>query len=455
MADSINKYASEAEYTSASHGSTPEVSKVLGSVSPVRYDGRNTDTTGSPSVGDAVYLDPDDNVRFINGKTLVPAELDSNWYPVGVVIKRNGRCVRIRYKNAISYTGFIICKAYKLSNQTSNTISFTVPVNASSTITLSDTFTATKSLSTNPTGFIAELDTWLRSHQPDENGRGGAKLSWHAEYIGETPYIICDSFVPAKEISTTGMTSSWTRVYPLFTDPMNAFKTNANAWAGSFMVLWPERIIKNQDGSATVVPTANVNPYADAPVVTETAFNTSEYCADLRSTWGTYDKYIWSHSLKWPAHDSIIDTWYNVSLKISREMGSHTVPNLAGDNVPYYRSINRALTPDTGARKNAVNAAFNWYYPGLIETYEYYYPRLYSVTDDPVFSTLVKIGSNETTLAQIQGSNIITNCFKNSNVPWLASKNGCYISYWGYYYDLWHMSHKFYPFADYDLTGRT
>jgi len=451
MADSINKYASEAEYNSASHGSTPEVSKVSGSATPVRYDGMNTDTTGSPSVGDAVYLDPDDNVRFISWKNLVPGALGNGWYPVGVVINRFGRNVRIRYKN---YKAYSVASAmfYKLSSQTSNNITFQVPSASQSTtlVELGATFTASKSLASDPSGFISELDSWLRLHQPGKNGNPGMILNWHAEYINNIPWLVCDCVNNSNiNLACTGMTATITTYF----QPQTTYFMTLPIKCGCDL---DHGIIFNADAmiarGAVRTPTSTVNLSTPGDPVTEDAFNNNEYCTALRAKYSTYMDYVCDRTLRCPTKSHAYFTaLHNKSYQLSHDMASCTFPNIDGVTTNYFQMCVWANAPDTSSRSAAVNASFKWYMPGVIEGYEYCCDRG-TTMDDPVWSTMGKISDNQNTLASIR-TVIGLNSYKNDRVYW-RMYGVSNLSYGGGTRDPFYTFARL-SFADYDLTGRT
>ena len=436
-----------------SHGSTPEVSKVIGSVSPVRYDGRNTDTTGSPSVGDAVYLDPDDNVRFISWKNLVPGALGNGWYPVGVVINRKGRKVRIRYKYYKS-SKTADPMVYKINSQSSSSITFTVPdtANGTTTVALGVTFTATKSLSSEPTGFIAELDAWLRAHQPGQNGLPGIVLTWHAEYINNTPYIICDTTNTKNDVnvSSSGLSISIQSFYMAPESYYSSLPTNYGYNLGHGLICNTDTLLAF---GGTVTPTSNVNPAVSGSPVNRDSFNNSQYCETLRSTFSTYEAYLDSRCLACPTQKhGYFSAWNNRSYELSVQMAKYTYPDINGNIKPYFKAIVWSLAPCEDAnRASAVNAAFKWHMPDVIEMYEYLHGRG-STTDDPVWSTMGKIGDSHGTISNLRNVYAI-NSWKDHQTQWKES------GLWSLTYDGGnHERHRTYPqlsFADYDLTGRT
>lgn len=452
MAEAFNKYSNEAAYEAVSHGTTsPEVSKVLGSSNPVRYDGRNTDTTGSPGVGDAVYLDPDDNVRFVGWKNFVPVAMPSGWYPVGVVINRFGRKVRLRYKymkNSETTEPMI----FIINSQSSSAITFKVPdtLSGTTTVDLGVTFMATTSLSTSPEAFVVELDTWLRSHQPGTGTLPGLELKWHAEYISNKAYIICDSANRKNDVNVTSTGLSLS-IVSFYAAPENYYMYLPTD-GGYNLAHGP---ICNKDAmlafNGTRTPTSDVAPSSNGSPVTLDAFTNSPYCATLRSTFGTYEVYLQSRLFACPTKKHpYYDEWNGRSYDLSTEMASCTYPNIDGVDRPYFKAITWSVAPDEDTtRATAVNTAFRWHMPDVIETYWYVHGRG-TTQDDPVWSTLGKIGGDSGTMSAIKRTYAI-NSWKSAETRWVIS------SLWSLTYDGGnherHRGQSHMSFADYELTG--
>lgn len=342
---------------------------------------------------------------------------------------------------------------YKLTNQTSNTITFQVPVSVAGTtvVDLGVSFTATKSLASDPAGFIAELDAWLRSHQPGTNGLPGMILNWHAEYINNIPLIICDNSNArdAGAIKGTGMTTSIMVFYP----PPIGYNPNLPIKCGAEL---SHGILLNADamiaGGGVRTPTSTVTLTTPGDPVTEDAFNNSSYCTALRAAYTNYMDYVRDRVMVFPtmSHKYFTD-WHNKSHKLSHDMASYTYPNIDGVVSKYYPMCAWAIAPDESARASAVNSSFDWYMPGVIEGYEYCCDRG-TTMDDTVWSTMGKISSNQNTLSNIRLTTAL-NSYKYENCSWRMYRVAN-LSYGGGTHDPYNAIPRL-SFADYDLTRRT
>jgi hypothetical protein len=89
----IKKFSTVAEYNAAQKPTTESMVSLAGV--ECKYDGINV-VTREPEDGDALYLDADGNKVFLKGGNELNTELlPASWTPVGAVIERTGRKVRV------------------------------------------------------------------------------------------------------------------------------------------------------------------------------------------------------------------------------------------------------------------------------------------------------------------------------------------------------------------------
>lgn len=393
MADALNKYSTKSDYEAATHSSGySEVSYIADRDISV-YDGCNVETTRSPNVGDAVFLDASGKKRFIRGKGFDMAKVPNTWTKVGVVLLRKGNVVTIGYHSQI-VGKYLNAWVYPFT-PTSTTIVFSAVSAAiyDNKKATDQTFTASAAYDPNhPEIFCTELDTWLRANQPDENGVGGCKYSWHAEIIPwydtstktvyEQMVILADSVLNYRQYSNGNLVKS-------------GGTTNNNMFTQipvDYYVL-----VANNSIEATVRSPVCNEARAKTYWYSRTSGdlkNKTDYDADatLTAKYATYEDYIHGYSLKWPSMAGKQHDYAPYEYDWNKQMRWQKMHNISGTEVPVFSSVNYANYPD--GESGTVSGAFRWKLPNITSAFELFcnMPETFG-------------GTINTTLQQLGGTN--------------------------------------------------
>lgn len=375
MSDTINKYATEAAYRADTHAtSLDEVSLVI-ETGDVHYDAHNTFINRNElKIGDAVYVDDSGNRVYISGPTLKASDLESSLHPCGVVVSRNGSKAKMLHWNIVSRRGtFVSAYTWKFVPN-GDPVKFKVikatdsGAVSNTTVEMPVTFTATKNYSTDMAGYTAELDTWLRANQPENANIGAISYQWHAaimeDYTG-TPHchLISERTAFASYAGNTGCTTGGTLTCNMY-GKETAYgsllrKNNTSVSFAGYNKHYIMEFYSTHDGRA---PTASMGETTYG-FAAKTPFETSEYCANLRTKYGTWENYVDSIMIK----NMLTGNQSKMAgreLENSRWMASQQVTHLNGTTNPLFPAGYYSVNPDTVA---IVNSSFEWHMPSVPE----------------------------------------------------------------------------------------
>ena len=254
--------------------------------------------THNPQVGDAIFLDDQKKVIFIQGSTIVRSLISNNWTHVGYVYMRKGRQVGVIDKNAADVKYLDVCQ-YAITAISSTTLAIKLRMSPDYAVdtTVDVTLTSTAIDATS----AAEISAAVAAKATEV---GDTKDWWayladaegnKVESDGTQIIIQCDTCVDYRFyiVSATGCTIAhitW-----------GDMPENSTYWRGErgyYTNYWGVMNIARTKAWATSngrVPSTNepVGPRAgnDAPVK-PSEFESSQYCADLRAAYKTYEEYL-------------------------------------------------------------------------------------------------------------------------------------------------------------------
>lgn len=293
----IKSYPNKAAYDAAVKPTIESQVSMIETTREILVDGVNVITT-SPVVGDVVFLNESNEITYVKGGSWIQkAIIPSAWVHVGYVYLRKGRQVGVIDKNAADQKWLDVCQyAITAISGTSLTINLSMApsyaqvattvelastdIDATNAAAISDAVAA-KATEVGDTrawwAYLADAD----GNKVDENG---------------TQIVIqCDTCTDYRfyNVSATGCTIahiSW-----------GDMPENSNYWRGErgyYTNYWGVMNIAKTKAWATGsgrVPTQNepVGPRAgnDAPVK-PSEFASSQYCADLRAAYSSYEEYL-------------------------------------------------------------------------------------------------------------------------------------------------------------------
>ena len=293
----IKSYANKAAYDAAVKPTIESQVSLIETTREIIVDGVNVITT-SPVVGDLVFLNESNEITYVKGGSWIQkAIIPSAWVHVGYVYLRKGRQVGVIDKNTADLKYLDVCQyAITAISGTSLTINLSMAPSyglVATTVSLASTdinAANAQAISTAVAAKAAEVgdtrDWWAYLADADGNkvDSGGTQI-----------IIQCDTCVDYRfyNVSATGCT-----IAHITWGDMPESSAYWRGERGFLTNYWGVQNIARTKAWATGsgrVPTANepVGPRAgnDAPVK-PSEFETSQYCADLRAVYKTYEEYL-------------------------------------------------------------------------------------------------------------------------------------------------------------------
>ena len=293
----IKSYPNKAAYDAASKPTIESQVSMIETTREILVNGVNVITT-SPVPGDLVFLNESNEVTFIKGGAWIQkAIIPSAWTHVGYVYFRKGRQVGVVHKDGADQKWLDVCQyAITAISATSLTINLSMAPNYAQVATTVE-LASTDIDATNAAAISAAV-----AAKATEVGDTRAWWAYLADADGNkvdsdgTQIIIqCDTCTDYRfyNVSATGCTIShisW-----------GDMPENSNYWRGErgyYTNYWGVMNIARTKAWATGsgrVPASQepVGPRAgnDAPVK-PSEFASSEYCANLRAAYATYEEYL-------------------------------------------------------------------------------------------------------------------------------------------------------------------
>ena len=293
----IKSYPNKAAYDAASKPTIESQVSMIETTREILVNGVNVITT-SPVPGDLVFLNESNEVTFIKGGAWIQkAIIPSAWTHVGYVYFRKGKQVGVIHKDGADQKWLDVCQyAITAISATSLTINLSMAPNYAQVATTVE-LASTDIDATNAAAISAAV-----AAKATEVGDTRAWWAYLADADGNkvdsdgTQIIIqCDTCTDYRfyNVSATGCTIShisW-----------GDMPENSNYWRGErgyYTNYWGVMNIARTKAWATGsgrVPASQepVGPRAgnDAPVK-PSEFASSEYCANLRAAYATYEEYL-------------------------------------------------------------------------------------------------------------------------------------------------------------------
>lgn len=293
----IKSYPNKAAYDAAVKPTIESQVSMIETTREILVDGVNVITT-SPVVGDVVFLNESNEITYVKGGSWIQkAIIPSAWVHVGYVYLRKGRQVGVIDKNAADQKWLDVCQyAITAISGTSLTI------NLSMAPSYAQVATTVELVSTDIDATNAAAISAAVAAKATEVGDTRAWWAYLADADGNkvdengTQIVIqCDTCTDYRfnNVSATGCTIahiSW-----------GDMPENSNYWRGErgyYTNYWGVMNIAKTKAWATGsgrVPTQNepVGPRAgnDVPVK-PSEFASSQYCADLRAAYSSYEEYL-------------------------------------------------------------------------------------------------------------------------------------------------------------------
>ena len=294
----IKNYANKAAYDAAVKPTIESQVSLIETTREIIVDGVNVITT-SPVVGDLVFLNESNEITFIKGGSWIQkAIIPSAWTHVGYVYTVKGKQIGVIDKNGADQKFLDVCQ-YAITAISSTTLA--IKLRMSPDYSVDTTVDVTLTSATINATSAAEISAAVAA-KATEVGDTKAWWAYLADADGNkvdsggTQIIIqCDTCVDYRFyiVSATGCTIAHVT--------WGDMPENSVYWRGErgfYTNYWGVMNIARTKAWATSsgrIPAANepIGPRAgnDAPVK-PSEFESSQYCADLRATYKTYEEYL-------------------------------------------------------------------------------------------------------------------------------------------------------------------
>ena len=294
----IKLYNSKADYDVDVKPTTESQVSMIETTREIIVDGVNV-VTAEPVVGDVVFLDDQNKVIYVKGGSWIQkANIPAAWTHVGYVYFRKGRQVGVIHKDGADQKWLDVCQ-YAITAISSTTLAIKLRMSPDYSVdtTVNVTLTSTNIDATS----AAEISAAVAA-KATEVGDTKAWWAYLADADGNkvdsggTRIIIqCDTCIDYRfyVVSATGCTISH-----ITWGDMPESSVYWRGERGYYTNYWGVMNIARTKAWATGsgrVPSAQepVGPRAgnDAPIK-PSEFANSEYCANLRATYATYEEYL-------------------------------------------------------------------------------------------------------------------------------------------------------------------
>lgn len=338
--------------------------------------------------GDAIYFDGDGVIHVIDGKSVKSSTITEGWTYVGPVAKvRDGKAM-ILNKAENTSVKFASCWQYEITgikyNQ-SNTIQFQ-QAKTSGSVNIGDPFTFTP---TDIDDAVDKIDEFLRDNAGGVEAGAGWNYNWHCEKLPnpigvDSVVVVADNNVDYRQYSsiinssgtTTGITSNQNmcNFLPAYTTLLR--NNSGNGYRVGFI---KDRLLEYYATNTTIAnPTEMVPVNSANDIVSKTQFEENQYCADLRDSYGTFEKYIESVMLAWPSNEGNQVNMNGTGKEYTELLAARKHKNLSGTETATYP----AATYSSGVGYEAEGLEEgNWYMPDAIEFFEIFNDMKVNGTD--------------------------------------------------------------------------
>ena len=294
----IKSYPNKQAYDAAVKPTIESQVSMIETTREIIVDGVNVITT-SPAVGDLVFLNESNEITFVKGGSWIQkALIPSAWVHVGYVYLVKGRKIGVIDKEAVDKKYLDVCQ-YAITAIASTTLVINLRMSPDYSVDTAVDVTLTSA--TIDATSAAEISAAVAAKA---TAVGDTKAWW--AYLadadgnkvdsGGTQIIIqCDECVDYRfyVVSATGCTIAHVTWGDM---PENAYYWRGER--GFYTNYWGVQNISRTKAWATGsgrIPTANepVGPSAgNSDPVRPSEFESSQYCADLRAAYNTYEEYL-------------------------------------------------------------------------------------------------------------------------------------------------------------------
>ncbi len=356
----IKKYADNAAYVAA--GMPTEESRValIADTNEVKIDGVNV-LVPVPGDGDAVFIDEGGNDRFVRYDTIQKDLIPEGWTHVGYAFGQRGRTYKVLDKNFPTATfQWLGCWQYAITAISEAAIKFWLHMKGDYAVWVPIEVT----LSDDTDGYInattvAEITAALEA--AGNTGNVGYENHGYWAFLdGDHITVQCDFNGGYQQYQC----SDGTHALVGCTMALSVWEDMPASSAMFRKTGQVATATRNVEKAVAYFSTKGTTPSANLPVNTTTYvkrvdFYTSEYCADLRAFYGTYEAYIAAQAVEPMQSPDYGFFALPDGQEAARRWGSSTFTKKDGETVAYkFPVIHYGLTVGYGSGKFATGKWF-------------------------------------------------------------------------------------------------
>lgn len=365
----IKQYPNDAAYAAA--GKPVDESRVaqIEQTNEVKVDGVNV-VVPIPGDGDAVFMDANGKEKFVRWNTINRSLLDPSWTHVGYAFGLKGRNYKVLDKAFPTTTyKWLNCWQYAITAISAATIKFWLHMKGDYAAWVGIEVT----LSDDTDGYInstsvAEITAALEAAGNTGNV-GYANHGYWAYLDGEQIIVQCDFCADYRQYQCSDSTHALvgcTMALCVWGDmPASSSLVRKNGCATYWGGMNFEKFYAYYAASGKT-PTANVGIRAVDPV-NKTSFETSQYCADLRSTYGDYRSYLLQNMVMWPQPDRGLFALIDAD-EMTRRYANETFTKKDGSDDYKFPALHSAVSVGYGSGKFAQG---RWHLSDVTDGMEY------------------------------------------------------------------------------------
>ena len=366
----IKSFPTPAAYAAAGKPTDESRVALILNTDEVRVDGVNV-LMKRPSDVCAVFYDGDGNDWYVRWDTINASKLDPSWTHVGYAFGFDGKKAKVLDKAFPSSTyKWLNCWQYTISAISAATIKFYLHMKGDYAawiaieVELSDSSDGYMNATT-----VSEINAALEA--AGNTGNVGYANHGYWAYLDTDKIIVqCDFCADYRQYQISDGTHALvgcTMALSVYGDmPASDSLWRKNGCKTYFGV---QNVEKSESYYATngKTPTANWSLTA-ADLVTKAAFETSQYCADLRAFYGTYHNYIVMNKVMWPHPEYGLFNLMDAD-EMTRRYASLTFTKKDGTTVDWkFPALHTAVSVGYGSGKFAQG---RWHLSDVTEGMEY------------------------------------------------------------------------------------
>lgn len=367
----IQTFSNQDAYAAAGKPTDESRVALIEDINAVKIDGVNV-LTDMPEDGDIVFYDTDDSIFYVKRTTVNKNLINASWTHAGYAFSNNGRQVKVLDKAFPSTTyQWLACWQYAITaiSSTSITIKLSMKGDYANYVEIPVTLTSAAINATT----VSEINTALEA--AGNTGNVGYANHGYWAFLADangnkvdsdgTQIIIqCDfdGNYQQYNVAGTGCTIALS-VWGDMPANSNLYRSTNTSSSSGIMNLAKGMAYYSASGST---PTANVAVGATS-IVNLTSFNTSSYCADLRTFYGTYENYIKANKVMWPHPDYGVFSLMDAK-EMTRRYANAKFYKKNGDEAWKFPALHYGATVGYGTGKFAVG---NWWLSDVTDGTEY------------------------------------------------------------------------------------